>query len=250
MDTRLIGVFDSGMGGISILREMTRILPGESFLYYGDNANAPYGTRPKEEILRLSRGVVSRLLARDIKALVIACNTATSAAAETLRRELTLPVIGVEPALKPAALYGGSGAILVLATPATLRLEKFARLMEQYGQRALPVPCPGLMEFVERGETDSPALHAFLKELLSPYRGTDVAACVLGCTHYPFVRRAIERELPGVPMFDGSEGTARQLKRVLEQANLLSGAANGQVLFDSSDASALPRMRALYEMEL
>ncbi|MEA5067560.1 MAG: glutamate racemase, partial [Christensenellaceae bacterium] len=158
MDDRPIGVFDSGVGGVSVLRSLVRVLPGERYLYYGDTRNAPYGDRAEAEIRSLTRAAAERLLGQGVKALVIACNTATSAAAEALRCALDIPVIGMEPALKPAALARGRGKVLVMATAATLRQGKFRALMERYGRDALVAPCPGLMEFVERGELDSPAL--------------------------------------------------------------------------------------------
>lgn len=143
-----VGVFDSGVGGISVLAAMAKLMPGEHFIYCGDTANMPYGTKPQAEVMTCVRGVIGRLLDRDVKAIVIACNTATSVAAATLRQELTLPIIGMEPALKPAALLRNNGRILVLATPNTLRLPKFQTLMSRWGEGAIPVPCPGLMDLV------------------------------------------------------------------------------------------------------
>ncbi len=174
-------------GGISVLRALRTALPSEHFIYYGDNLNAPYGTRPEHEIRLLTQQSVRVLTDQGVKALVIACNTATSAAADDLRRRLTLPIIGMEPALKPAALSAGGGRILVMATPATLRQKKFQELMGHYGQRAEMLPCPGLMEFAERGEMDSPALDAYLADRFAPFPGAEVSAIVLGCTHYVFL---------------------------------------------------------------
>ena len=150
MNGQPIGVFDSGVGGISTLGSLRKELPGERFLYFGDTANAPYGTKPREQVLLLAEHVFNHLLESGAKAVVIACNTATAVAAAELRARYTLPIIGMEPALKPAAEARKNGQILVLATPVTLRLEKFARLMALYGEGAVPVPCPGLMDLVER----------------------------------------------------------------------------------------------------
>lgn len=147
----LIGFFDSGVGGVSVLHTARRILPNEHFLYYGDNGHAPYGPKPLEEIRRLSAESVGVLLDRGVKAVVIACNTATSAYAEILRAELKLPVIGMEPALKPAQEARHGGEILVLATQATLTLPKFQRLMKRYGDHVIPVVGRGLVELVEAG---------------------------------------------------------------------------------------------------
>ena len=239
MDSRPIGVFDSGIGGISLMRNMIRLLPGEDFIYYGDEKHAPYGTKSEEEILALSLNVVDFLLKHDVKAIVIACNTATSAAAKPLRSSLSLPIIGIEPALKPAQLERKNGGIAVLATPATLRQNKFLSLMKLYGEGAIPVPCPGLMEFVERGITEGEELDAFLNKTLEPLKEIELDGAVLGCTHYSFLARAIGKALRGVRLYDGNEGTARQLKRVLEEKRLLSVKQKGTVsLYTSSDSSA------------
>ena len=216
-----IGVFDSGVGGIGTLAQLRHELPQENFIYYGDTAHAPYGTKSPEEVLACVRDVMDELLARDVKAVVIACNTATSVAAAQLRAEMTLPIIGMEPALKPAAEARENGKILVLATPVTLRLEKFALLMERFGEGAERVPCPGLMELVEA--QDFVRAESYLKELLAEYDMSSVDSLVLGCTHYVFLRPILAKMLPAhVRIFDGNAGTARQLRRVLEQHGLLS----------------------------
>ena len=158
-----IGVFDSGVGGVSVLRNMARLLPRERFIYYGDNLNAPYGTKSEEEIRTLAMHVADVLLASDIKALVVACNTATSAAIVQLREKLTIPVVGMEPALKPASQMRRNGKVIVLATPATLRQKKFLRLYELYGQNAVIRPCAGLMEFAEREELEGPGIEGYLR---------------------------------------------------------------------------------------
>jgi len=243
-----IGVFDSGVGGISTLGAMVRLMPGESFIYYGDTRHAPYGTKTTEEVIACVRRVVNLLLEERIKALVIACNTATGAAAAVLREELSIPVIGMEPALKPAWEAGGGGAILVMATPLTLRQEKFSRLMERYGENAVPLACPGLMELVEQ-ENDAGA-ETYLRTLFSQWDLNRVSAVVLGCTHYVFLRPMIRRMLPGhILITDGNEGTARQLRRVLERNNLLSAAEQGgiRLLTSGDEDRILPVMRRLLE---
>lgn len=231
---------------------MRRFLPNERFLYYGDNLNAPYGTRSEEEIRSLTFDSVQVLLDRGVKALVIACNTATSAAAEALRSSLTLPIIGMEPALKPAALKYEGGTIIVMATPATLRQNKFKCLMQHYGAGVQMLPCPELVEFVERGEIDSPALSAYLAERFAPYRGRKVDAVVLGCTHFVFARGAIERAMPGAELFDGNEGTARHLEDVLRSMDLLNPAGPGsvEILTSGDPAIHLPVMNALYNLPM
>lgn len=234
-----VAVFDSGLGGISVLRETVRVLPHENFLYFGDSLHAPYGVKPVEEVVRLCRENTQMLLARGIKALVIACNTATSAAAETLRREFPeLPVIGTEPALKPAVERHPGGRILVMATAMTLAEKKFEDLRAHFCQEAeiLPVPCSGLMEFVERGELSGPALDRYLRDKLTPYLSIPIAAIVLGCTHYPFLTDAIRTVVgPEPELLDGSHGIAVQLQRRLSQSGLLSGRGeSGHVTFLNS----------------
>ena len=228
-----VGVFDSGIGGISTLREMIRELPDERFIYFGDTANAPYGTKTTEEVIDCVRGVVDRLMEKRIKALVIACNTATGAAAATLRKELSIPVVGMEPALKPASKVRKNGSVLVLATPLTLHQEKFENLMKQYGQGAVKVPCPGLMELVEQDD-DAGALR-YLQELFDRYPVEKVDAVVLGCTHYVFLKDMIRDLLPDrIAITDGNAGTARQLRRVLEREDLLNGEGPGSVELETS----------------
>ena len=228
-----VGVFDSGIGGISTLREMIRELPDERFIYYGDAANAPYGTKSTDEVIACVRGVVEKLVKQSIKALVIACNTATGAAAATLRREMSIPVIGMEPALKPASQIRKNGSVLVLATPLTLHQEKFENLMKQYGQGAVKVPCPGLMEIVEEDDGER-ALH-YLQELFSRFSLDQVDAVVLGCTHYVFLKDMIRDLLPKrIAITDGNAGTARQLKRVLAKADLLNDEGPGSVELETS----------------
>ena len=221
-----IGVFDSGLGGLSVLRTALRMLPAERFLYYGDIMNAPYGTKTEEEVLSCARRVTALLLEKGIKALVIACNTATCAAAAQLRAEYPeLIIIGMEPALKLAHDQCPEGEIAVLATPVSLASEKYRRLYENYGERAVSLPCPGLMEFVERGDVNSPALRAYLSEKLAPFiaDGKTPAAVVLGCTHYVFLKNTVQGLLPAATrVLDGNEGTVRQLARRLEQQGLLA----------------------------
>lgn len=218
-----IGVFDSGVGGISVLKSLVDELPGEDFVFFGDSANAPYGEKPVERVLELSRAIVDDLISHGAKAIVIACNTATSAAAAALRAEYPdLPIVGVEPALKPATLAPRHGRILVMATPVTLRLDKFHKLAEKWGSdsEVIGVPCVGLASRIEKGDLDAPDLLDLIEGLVGQYRGT-VDSVVLGCTHYPFVKRQIRAVLGDVPLFDGAEGTARRTRSLLEQGGLL-----------------------------
>ena len=248
MDDRPVGMFDSGVGGVSTLIAAARELPGEDFVYYGDTYNAPYGTKTRDEIIALSRRCVEILLENGAKAVVIACNTATGAAAETLRAQYDFPIIGIEPAIKPASLLRAGGIVLSFATPLTISSEKYRRLEALYGEGVVSLPCPGLMEFVERGEIDSPALDLFIENLLAPFRGQEIDAVVLGCTHYVFLREKIAAHLPaGTPLVDGNEGTARQLRRRLTAKDLLSARGTGGVRFlTSGGEQTLSLMRALY----
>lgn len=221
-----IGVMDSGMGGISVLRELVKLLPHENFIFYGDSANAPYGSRSTENIYQLTEQVVHKLIARGVKGVVIACNTASSAAGRRLREEYPeLPIVAIEPALKPAVIGCPNGRVVVLATEATLREKKFANLLEQWKNKAeiIKLALPGLPEFVERGELDSPALRKFLQGYFSKLGDRPVDGVVLGCTHYPFVRKVIGELLGSqVKIYDGAAGTARQLRRRLFSRQLLA----------------------------
>ena len=250
MDRRPIGFMDSGMGGISVLGHAIRLFPNENFLYFGDTANAPYGEKKPDEVLELTRAGVRTLLNGGCKAIVIACNTATSAAAESLRAELKEPIIGIEPALKPAALLPGSGKIAVLATTMTLNLPKFLRLKESYAPDAILLPCPGLMECVEKRVLKGPEVDELLDRLLLPVQNVKLKAAVLGCTHYPFLKASISSHLPGVPLFDGGEGTAKQLGRRLAEEDLISDGPGGRVEFLSSDPDPKIRtvMRSMLEL--
>ena len=236
---RPIGFFDSGLGGISVLRETVRLLPHEDYLYYGDSLNAPYGVRPVSEVQQLCGAAVERLVSRGAKALVIACNTATSAAIAMLREaHPELPVIGTEPAVKPAVERHPGGRILVMATAMTLKEQKFLALREQYGAQAeiIPVPCSGLMEFVEQGILRGGEVEQYLFDKLEPYMKVPVDAIVLGCTHYPFLTGAIRRVVGRSPeIFDSSHGVAQQLERQLSERGLLGGGqAPGRVEFENS----------------
>ena len=243
-----IGVFDSGVGGISTLGAMVRLLPDERFIYFGDTRNAPYGTKTTGEVIRCVKDVVGQLEQEGIKALAIACNTATGAAAAVLRAEKSYPVIGIEPALKPAWEARPEARILVLATPLTLRQEKFARLMANYGEHAEPLACEGLMELVER--EDEAGARAYLGRL---FAGQDLArtgAVVLGCTHYVFLRPMIREMLPErILITDGNEGTARQLRRVLAERGMLRESGPGSVELRTSGEpdKVLPVMQRLLE---
>ena len=243
-----IGVFDSGLGGLSVLRELIRQLPQEDFLYYGDSANAPYGSRPTAQVRQLTLEAAAYLVSRGIKALVVACNTATSAAISLLREAYPeLIVVGIEPALKPAVEQFPQGRIGVMATQVTLREEKFSQQLERFPQAAVSlIPAPGLVELIEAGELDTPRGEKLLTALLEPYQG-QLDALVLGCTHYPFAAPLISRILgPHTQLMDGGEGTARQTRRRLEAAGLLNQGTGSVTIENSSlDAAMVTRSFAL-----
>jgi len=227
-----IGFFDSGVGGISVLREAVKVLPKEDFVYFGDSGNAPYGTRSVDEVRKLTFGAVDFLLSKNVKAVVVACNTATSAAIEDLRREYAgMPIIGIEPALKPAVEFKRQGKILIMATPMTLAEKKFSSLMKKYEEEAeiQPLPCPGLVELIESGVTEGPLVEDYLRRKLEPFMEGGIAAVVLGCTHYPFIKGTLKKVLrEGTPIIDGSLGTAMQLKRELSRYGMLNKRNNRQ----------------------
>ncbi|NTV51973.1 MAG: glutamate racemase [Candidatus Firestonebacteria bacterium] len=245
-----IGMLDSGLGGLTVLKTAVRLLPFEDFNYLADFKHSPFGGRSKTELLGLLDDAVEKLLAQGIKALVLASNTATSAAAEVLRARLPIPVLGLEPALKPAVLAVPEGVILVLATELTLREEKFNRLYESFRARGGIVlkSCPGLVELIDSGQAGTPAIDAYLRSLFADLEPSAVRAVVLGCTHYVFVREAIMRHFgPEVLCWDGNEGVVRQLTRVLEENNLLAGAGRGgEIRFFSSDPGKLQFLEKQY----
>lgn len=237
--TDYIAVFDSGVGGISVLRELVKLMPQERYLYFGDSANAPYGTRPTAEVRALTLSAAERLMARGCKALVVACNTATAAAIIDLRAKYPDKIIiGIEPALKVAADHFPGGEVGVMATPVTLREEKFDVLLHRFTDACTvhKIPAPGLVELVERGMAVSEESEALLRPLLAPYKDR-LAAVVLGCTHYPFAAPVIGRLLGGhTALLDGGPGTARQTRRRLEAEGLLWDGP-GELLIENSSGS-------------
>ena len=222
-----IGFFDSGIGGISVLREAVALMPNENYIYIGDSMNAPYGTKTPEEVRNLSFNVIDKLISLGVKAVVVACNTATSAAIDDLREkyEEQLPIIGIEPALKPAVENYGEGVVVIMATPMTLSENKFSKLRERYSETAeiIPMPCDGLVEIIESGVTSGSLVEDYLHNKFKELDKSRVSAVVLGCTHYPFIKDSLVKVInEDVAVIDGSLGTVRQLKRMLEQRDLLN----------------------------
>lgn len=221
-----IGFLDSGVGGISVMKEALKIMPNENYIYFGDSKNAPYGTKSVKEIRDLTFQAVEFLLKKGAKGIVVACNTATSAAVAELRRVYPdLPLVGIEPAIKPAVEKKPQGKILMMATPMTVKQEKFKLLLSKYDEKAdiVPIPCEGLMEFVEKGIVDGAELRDYLIEKLKGYNELNTSSIVLGCTHYPFVKDSILNVVgENIEIIDGGEGTAKEMRRRLQEKNLLT----------------------------
>ncbi len=243
-----IGVFDSGLGGLSVLRYIRSTLPHEDLLYVADSGHAPYGGKPEAYIVARSIAVTEFLLARGAKALVVACNTATAAAIKGVREVYPdLPIVGVEPGLKPAAALTRSGVVGVMATAFTLGSRKFAQLHEQISAatqvRFLPQPCVGLVDLIEKGNLDAPEIAAMVEQYVAPLLAQGADALVLGCTHYPFVLPAIEASIKhagklNVSIVDTGEAVTRQLARLLAQHGLARDTAHVGTLEGCTTASA------------
>jgi glutamate racemase len=247
-----VGIFDSGVGGLSVLRHIQAQLPHEHLLYLADTGFAPYGDKPEHIVVERVLAIGDFLLAQDAKALVVACNTATVAAVRELReRHPGMPIVGVEPGLKPAASLTRSGKVGVLATERTLRGAKFLQLRDQIhldsGAEFLLQPCVGLADQIEFGELDSTATSAMLERFIMPLLAQGADTLVLGCTHYPLVRASIERLLkdagrPEVALVDTGDAVARQLARLLARAGLLRAPGAipaGLTGYTSASATAL-----------
>ncbi|MCM1183767.1 MAG: glutamate racemase [Roseburia sp.] len=257
-----IGIFDSGIGGITLLHQAIALLPRESYIFYADTDHVPYGTKSKEEVIGYVDEVMRFMSDHDCKAVVIACNTATAAAAETMRRRYRIPIIGIEPAVKPAVGESRGRRVLVVATPLTIRDERFRRLVARVDDAHLVdmLPLPRLVEFAENGEFESNAELAYLEEAFSPYDLDSYGELVLGCTHFNYFKDSFRRLLPPqVRLIDGSEGTIRQLARVLEERGELEpssgeteGKADTSVRYfysgrEITDAEGLRRIAQLHQ---
>ena len=220
-----IGVMDSGVGGISVLKHIHALLPHENLFYVADSKYAPYGNKTAEEITARCMILADFLLQKDVKALVVACNTATAAAIDELRETFDVTIIGMEPAVKPAAEASKNGIIGVLATVGTLKSAQFAALLENYGRNVKVVTqgCTGLVECIERGELDTPATKALIRQYTAPLLAEGADTIVLGCTHYPFVKQMIQ-EIAGdkITLIDTGAAVSKQLKRQLQEKGLLS----------------------------
>jgi glutamate racemase len=231
MSQHPIGIFDSGVGGLTVAREVCRALPSEAVLYVADTEHCPYGDKPLEEVRERALAIGRWLQAEGAKAVVVACNTASGAALEQLREELAIPVVGLEPAVKTGAAVTRNGKVGVMATSGTLRSERFARLLKNHAQgiEVRAQPCPGLADLIEDGHLDDPALHAMLERFAAPLVAAGVDTVVLGCTHYPFVREPIARALgPSVQLVDSAPAIARRVRQVLAERGALASNGGGR----------------------
>lgn len=227
----LVGVFDSGVGGLSVLREILSSLPAQPVMYFADQAHVPYGSRKVEEVRDFARGITRYLLDQGAELIVVACNTASVAALHTLREEFApVPFVGMEPAVKPAVEQSLSGKVGVMATEATFHTTMYASVVERFAQGVTLYedPCPGLVAQVEKGDLDGPITRRILEGVLFPMMEKGVDTIVMGCTHYPFVIPRIKDIVGGeVRVIDPAPAIARQVRRVLEAHNLLSFGKQG-----------------------
>ncbi|MBO5032702.1 MAG: glutamate racemase [Lachnospiraceae bacterium] len=220
-----IGVFDSGIGGMTLLHQAMVLMPHEKFLFYADTDHVPYGTKSKEQVISYVDGVIQFMISHDCKAVLIACNTATAVAAAPMRSKYKLPIIGIEPAVKPAVAESEGKRVMVVATPLTVHEEKLRNLVQRVDNAHLVdlLALPRLVEFAERGEFVSEAVTDYLKEQFSEYELERYGELVLGCTHFNFFKDTFRKLMPEqVHMIDGSLGAVRQLARILEAEGALA----------------------------
>lgn len=231
-----IGIFDSGIGGISVLHQAMISLPKENYIFYADTDHVPYGTKNKEQIIDYVDRIMRFMIEYECKAVVIACNTATAAAAKVMRDRYPIPIIGIEPAVKPAVEQSAGKRVMVIATPLTIKEEKLKNLVDRIDDTHLVdlVPCPKLVEFAEKGIFNTQEVEDYIKETLSGYDMTQYGEFVLGCTHFNYFKDTYQKLFPKtVRMIDGNEGTINQLRRVLETKGMLEE-ADGKVRYFTS----------------
>ena len=224
MDNRPIGVFDSGIGGLSVLAKIVQILPNEKYIYYADTDNVPYGTKTKEEVKKYINEAVEFFISKDVKAIVIACNTATSIAIKELREKYSIPIIGIEPAAKPAVEKRGTKRVLIMATPTTIREEKLRYLLQKLEaeENVDLIAMPELVRFAENEDFSSTEVENYIRNQLKEYNLEEYSELVLGCTHFPFFKDILFKIFPKeTQIIDGSTGVANRLKDVLSEKELL-----------------------------
>lgn len=238
MVNKSIGIFDSGLGGISVLNRCIELLPHENFIYFADKVHAPYGDKSTDDIILFIKEIMDDFfLKQDVKAIVVACNTATNAAIDILRKEYDIPIIGIEPAIKSALMSNDEGTTLVLATESTIMSEKFVNNLSKYDNgNCIKYGCSGLVELIESNNMDG--VVKYLKDKFDKIDKKSINSVVLGCTHYPFIKKEILIALDkDVRFYDGGEGVARRLKSILCDNNICAvGEEKGVVLvYSSSD---------------
>ena len=224
MNNNPIGIFDSGIGGLSVVQEIQALLPDERIIYIADSAYAPYGNKPHSFIQQRCETLSHFLVGQQAKAIVIACNTATAVAVTTLRQQFEIPIIAMEPGVKPAIAATKSGIVGVLATENTLASEQFTRLVHRYAEsvRVISQPCPGLVEQIETGEFNSDMTRGLITQYTAPLLAGGADTIVLGCTHYPLIRQQITQAVGAqVTVIDTGQAVAQQLKRKLVEQQLL-----------------------------
>lgn len=236
-----IGVFDSGIGGLTVLKELLAHLPGEAFVYFGDTARVPYGTKSAETVRRFSRENVRLLLDRGVKSVVVACNTASAEALAMLQREFALPIVGViEPGVRAAVAASGSGRIGVIGTAGTIRSGAYQagiRLLKENAD-ITAAPCPLFVPLAEEGWIDHPVTEMVAREYLNEFRTRDIDTLVLGCTHYPLLKSVISRVMgASVELVDSAVETAREMKRIIQSEDIIGGGGNGNFSVILSDTS-------------
>ncbi len=249
-----IGIFDSGLGGISVLKEIMKHMPNEHYIFYGDSANAPYGTKPKEMIIERCIRICDYFVSRNVKAILIACNTATSVAAPLLREKYNIPIIGMEPALKVAAHNKQNQQIIVMATPLTLKEKKFEDLMSHYSNdnHIIKMPCPELVEIIEQDELENET--KVMAQLSTYFQAIDlqkIDSIVLGCTHFVFYRSYFKHYFNHINTIDGNLGTSNQLQHILEENNMRNKEEDGsiEILNSSNDPKFISLSKKLLEKE-
>ena len=250
-DNRPIGVFDSGVGGISVLKHIHTLLPHENLIYVADSLHAPYGNKTSDEITERCLEIADFLISKNVKALVVACNTATAAAIDVLRARYVCPIIGMEPALKPAALASKNGIIGVLATVGTLKSAQFAALLENYGRNVKVVTqaCLGLVECIERGEIDTPETKALISQYCKPLLDEGADTIVLGCTHYPFVKPVIQTIVGDqISLIDTGAAVAKQLKNQLPKKESLTICAQKTEICIWTNSEAINASRVIEKL--
>lgn len=254
MKQRPIGMFDSGVGGLSTLRDVRALLPNEHIIYYADTGNCPYGGRSHAEIVALAERVTHVLLEREVKIIVVACNTATLHAVDYLREQFSIRFVGMEPGIKPAIAQTKTGVVGVMATQATVAGERFQRLIARYAGdvQVVPQACPGLVELIEAGELQSATTRNAVARYVQPLLKAGADTIVLGCTHYPFLRPLIaEVAGPNIALLDTGAAVARQTQRLLAADDLLNpqSAAGSIEWLTSGDPADFAKLRQCLEIE-